>query len=143
MAKSEMARLARNELLPVLRFGSAERYGFAEAEKAEAAAGVWYERECANLSAALVRVLNEKHGIEARMLVGTVSTPTRAFNLHAWVELPDGSWIDPTSATIGWPEALILMPDDERRACYGAVAVKDEHLIPAFAGTSGERWHPQ
>jgi hypothetical protein len=97
-----------------LQRGSAEKY---DIEPEEGQVSVWYWRECMNISEALVQKLGAM-GIEAKRLTGSVTGPKRSFSLHAWVELPDGSWIDPTSGQLGWPEALILMPDDKRRQFY-------------------------
>lgn len=58
-------------------------------------------------------------------MLGLFHSPEHSWGIHAWIELPTGEWIDPTSAASGLPECLVLTRDDDRREFYHGVMPKD------------------
>lgn len=78
---------------------------------------LWYERYCL-LVVQVVERLARTCGFECEVICGLFvgrkqegryPTPLR----HAWLETPDGTIIDPTSAQMGLNECAIIEPDHE------------------------------
>jgi len=117
---SEVAVRARLMAVDFLQRGSKEK--FLDPEERDdpfTQTDLWYDRECANISAALVMVLS-RLGVVAKTVDGFFDGTARSSH-HTWVEFPDGTWIDPTSAQLGLPVCVILPPGDDRRRFYTPV----------------------
>ena len=73
-----------------------------------------------NGSGLAVACVPEAGGVVAKTVDGFFDGTARS-SPHTWVEFPDGTWIDPTSAQLGLPVCVILPPGDDRRRFYTPV----------------------
>jgi len=78
---------------------------------------LWYERYCLELSQA-VQMTAEKAGLEAEVVCGLLVGPKHEGRYlrpwqHAWLEVGDGTIIDPSSAQYELPDCLIVPPDGD------------------------------
>jgi hypothetical protein len=77
----------------------------------------WYERYCL-LVTQHVKKMADSCGFETELVLGLFVPPAEDGKygrpmLHAWLELPDGTIVDPTSSQMGSPEpAMIIEPAD-------------------------------
>jgi hypothetical protein len=83
-----------------------------------------YERYCLPVSQ-MVKYMADDCGFETELIFGLFVPPRDVDGkygrplLHVWLELPDGTIIDPTSAQMGSPEpAMIVWPDDVMQRHY-------------------------
>lgn len=78
---------------------------------------LWYQRYCLELSQ-YVQMAAEQAGLNVEVVCGLLVGPKYAGRYprpwqHAWLEIQDGTIIDPSSAQYELPECLIVPPDGD------------------------------
>lgn len=79
----------------------------------------WYWRRCLPVCQLIHSAATERFGLEVSLVLGMFQDPTDTEPLpHAWLELPDGTILDPTGQQMGLPPCAIVSPGDGRHAFY-------------------------
>lgn len=116
---AEVARMVRDLSLAFLEFGGSFQESWDEHNADPTMTqDLWYERRCLLVSQ-LVHHMAVDCGFAVSLVLGMFQDPTDAEPLrHAWLELPDGTIIDPTSAQMGLSQCAVIAPGDERHGYY-------------------------
>jgi hypothetical protein len=119
LSESQLTALAVRELaLAIIAHGEAEAELQARhANDPTMTTDLWYERYCLELSQ-IVQVAAGQAGLDAKVVCGLLIGPKYEGRYprpwqHAWLEVEDGTIIDPSSAQYELPDCLIVPPSGD------------------------------
>lgn len=82
---------------------------------------LWYRRHCISISRFVLAAADHVGLDGVELVFGQFQDPTDSAPLrHVWLEIADGTIIDPTSAQMGGPECAIVRPEDPEYSFYGS-----------------------
>jgi hypothetical protein len=123
VSTDEVAEAIRGTALALLAVGADTREAWAaHREDPEMTTDLWYERQCLLVSQA-VQMMATACGFETALMLGLFIGQKQNGRYprplqHAWLETPDGTIIDPTSAQMGLNECAIIAPSNEIHRHY-------------------------